>query len=97
MAKSAPALGFDLDELDGAVSGYERPATASQHAAEPGQTPGRPRTLARDAQPVSIRLDGAQRKWLLEESARRTLASGERHDVSRVIRELIEQARQASE
>lgn len=93
MVKSAPALGFDLDELDGAVSGYERPAKAPQSTSEPAQTPGRPRTLANDAQPVSIRLDGAQRRWLLEEAARRTLASGERHDVSRLIRELIDQAR----
>lgn len=93
MSKKAPSLGFDLDELDGAVSGYDRPARASQSIPEPAPMPGRPRTLANDAQPVSIRLDGAQRRWLLEEAARRTLASGERHDVSRLIRELINQAR----
>jgi len=96
MAKSAAALGFDLDELDGAVTGYERPSTSAQNTAESSQTLGRPRTLANDAQPVSIRLDAAQRRWLLEEAARRTLASGKRHDVSRLVRELIDQARRAS-
>jgi hypothetical protein len=98
MPKPAPSLGFDLEELDGAVSGYEQPPKAKDQPA-PDQAPaqaGRPRTLARDAQPVSIRLDGEQRKWLLAEAARRTLDSGERHDVSRIIRELIDQAREAS-
>jgi hypothetical protein len=102
MPKPAPSLGFALEDLDGAVSGYEQQPKASKADTpppEPAQAPvqaGRPRTLARDAQPVSIRLDGEQRKWLLAEAARRTLDSGERHDVSRIIRELIDQAREAS-
>jgi hypothetical protein len=88
-AKPAPSLGFDLDELAGTVGGYERPAPAAAQV-------GRPRSLARDAKPVSVRLDGDQRRWLLEEAARRTLASGERHDVSRIVRELVDNARGAS-
>ncbi len=43
-----------------------------------------------------MRLDGEQRRWLLEEAARRTLASGERHDVSRIVRVLVDSARAAS-
>ena len=89
MPKPAPSLGFDLDELAGTVGGYEQPPKASAQI-------GRPRSLPRDAQPVSVRLNGAQRRWLLEEAARRTLASGERHDVSRIVRELVDNARGAS-
>jgi hypothetical protein len=95
MPKSAPSLGFDLDELAGTVAGYEGSAKASAPTAAPAQV-GRPRSLARDAKPVSVRLDGDQRRWLLEEAARRTLASGERHDVSRIVRELVDNARGAS-
>lgn len=92
MPKSAPSLGFDLDELAGKVAGYEQPANAS---ATPAPV-GRPRSLARNAKPISVRLDGEQRRWLMEEAARRTLASGERHDVSRIVRELIDDARGAA-
>ncbi len=91
MPKSAPSLGFDLDELAGTVAGYQQLANASVPAPV-----GRPRSLARTAKPVSVRLDGEQRQWLLEEAARRTLASGERHDVSRIVRELIDDARGAA-
>jgi hypothetical protein len=93
MPKPAPSLGFDLDELAGTVAGYEQPAKTSTPIPAPV---GRPRSLARDAKPVSVRLDGDQRQWLLEEAARRTLASGERHDVSRIVRELIDTARGVS-
>ena len=91
MPKPAPSLGFDLDELAGTLAGYE----PSAQAPAPVKV-GRPRSLARDAQPVSVRLDGDQRRWLLQEAARRTLASGERHDVSRLVRELVDNARAAS-
>ncbi len=93
MPKPAPSLGFDLDELAGTLGGYE---PSAQDSAPTAAQVGRPRSLARDAKPVSVRLDGDQRRWLLEEAARRTLASGERHDVSRIVRELVDNARAAS-
>lgn len=92
MAKSAQPLGFDLGDLEAATN---NPALPIARPAAPTPT-GRPRSLASDAQPVSVRLDGAQRQWLQQEAARRTLDSGERHDMSRVVRELIDQARGAS-
>ncbi len=86
---SAPkSLGFDLAEL----SAHMTPAPASQSTAAPL---GRPRTLPETPAALSVRLTPAQRTWLLQEAARRTLASGERHDVSRVVRALIDQARGA--
>ena len=100
MPKPKPALPFDLDELSAQVDRYERPpgtpAIEPEPAASPPWTPapaGRPRTLDKDAAPISVRLSPGQRRWLLEEAARRTLDTGERHDVSRILRELIDRAR----
>ena len=56
---------------------------------------GRPRALMPGARPVSVRLTAAQHEWAVREAATRTLATGERCDVSRVVRELIESAMHA--
>jgi hypothetical protein len=93
--KPAPSLGFDLAELTAQVEHYQGPPPPSKSAA-PQVDPapiGRPRTLTSDAQPCSFRLSAAQREWLLREAAERTLRTGERHDASRIVREMIDQAR----
>ncbi|MCK7579566.1 MAG: hypothetical protein MZV65_30220 [Chromatiales bacterium] len=46
-----------------------------------------------DSVTFSVRLSRSQRDWLVREAAQRTLASGERHDTSMLVRELIDQAR----
>lgn len=84
--KSKPELGFELGDLEAQTERYERTPPS----------PGRPRILAQETQPISIRVDTEQRRWLLQEAARRTLASGERHDMSRIVRELIDQSRGVS-
>ena len=97
MPKPKPALGFDLTELATEVDRYDAPTSPASRR-EPTAAPatrGRPRSLDEDTAPMSVRLSGAQRDWLLREAARRTLATGERHDVSRLVRELIDQARAA--
>ncbi|MGV0950935.1 MAG: hypothetical protein ACOYB3_09685 [Azonexus sp.] len=91
--KPAPSLGFDLAELATQVEHYQGPPQAPEEPQEVAAPVGRPRTLPDDAQPFSARLSAAQREWLLREAARRTLASGERHDASRIVRELIDRAR----
>jgi hypothetical protein len=95
--KPAPALGFDLAELAAAqVERYEGPPKAPNPPQAAPAPLGRPKTLPGDAQPFSVRLSPAQRAWLLLEAADRTLHSGERHDASRIVRELIDQARGAA-
>jgi hypothetical protein len=94
--KPAPALGFDLAELTAQVDHYQGPPQALERPQEAAAPLGRPRTLAPDAQPFSVRLSASQRDWLLREAAERTLASGERHDASRIVRALIDQARGAA-
>lgn len=83
--KSAPALGFDFHELEASLTKYD---SAPRQA-----VPGRPRRLPTDAVTFSVRLSRAQRDWLVREAAQRTLAQGERHDTSMLVRELIDQAR----
>lgn len=78
--KAKPELGFDIDDLQAQVDRYA-PAPS-----------GRPRALSPGARPVSVRLTAAQHDWAVREAATRTLATGERCDVSRVVRELIDQA-----
>lgn len=94
--KPAPALGFDLAELTAQVDHYQGPPQAPERPQEAAAPLGRPRTLPADAQPCSFRLSAVQRQWLLLEAAGRTLRTGERHDVSRIVRELIDQARGAA-
>ena len=95
-SKPAPALGFDLAELATQVEHYQGLPHASERPQEAAAPVGRPRTLPGDALPCSFRLSAAQRDWLLREAAGRTLTSGERHDASRIVRELIDQARGAA-
>jgi hypothetical protein len=91
--KPAPALGFDLDELTTQVEHYQGPPKPPERPQAPAAPVGRPRTLPHDTQPCSVRLTPAQRDWLIRQAAGRTLATGERCDVSRLVRELIDQAR----
>lgn len=107
MAKKAPDIGFDLDELADQVNHYKGPAKPSgakqDTSAPPKSAPppaagtlGRPRTLP-PSTPCSFRLSDEQRQWLITEAADRTLHSGNRHDASMIVRELIDQARGVSE
>ena len=41
---------------------------------------------------MTVRLTAAQHEWLIREAAQRALETGERHDVSGTIRELIDRA-----
>ena len=82
MVKTKADLGFELDDLAAEVERYDRAPAPS----------GRPRVLPPDTRSVSVRLSAAQHDWALKEAARRTLATGERHDVSRLIRDLIDRA-----
>lgn len=95
--KSAPKLGFDLEELEAQVEHYEVTPKAARgqptHSNVTAVPLGRPRTLPRDAVTFSVRISPAQRDWLVREAAQRTLDSGERYDTSMLVRELIDQAR----
>ena len=84
--KEKPALGFPLDDLETEMNHYNRAPASS----------GRPRALAPGARPVSVRLTAEQHEWTLREAASRTLATGERFDVSRLVRELIDRAMHAA-
>jgi len=85
--KKPAELGFDLDELSGEMARYEE--------AQPSpQKPGRPRTVDGGTVPLSVRITDAQRQWLVQEAARTTLKTGKRHDVSQLVRDLIDAARQ---
>jgi hypothetical protein len=90
-SKSAPALGFDFNELEASITQYEPPSKGAVPAHSAPQ--GRPRILPLDSVTFSVRLSRSQRDWLVREAAQRTLASGERHDTSMLVRELIDQAR----
>ena len=90
--KPAPAHA----ELATQVEHHQGPSKAPERPLEAAAPIGRPRSLPDDAQPCSFRLSAVQRQWLLLEAARRTLRTGERHDVSRIVRELIDQAREAA-
>ena len=81
---SPPPLPFDLKDLESQSSRYDAPPPSPS---QPGRRP-----LAPGARPVTVRLTPAQHEWALREAAHRTLRTGERHDVSRVIRELIDRA-----
>ena len=83
--KAKPGLGFDLADLESQVVRYD--PTPTTPASQPGRRP-----LAPGARPVTIRLTPAQHEWALREAAHRTLQTGERHDVSRVIRDLLDRA-----
>jgi hypothetical protein len=83
--KAKPELGFDIDDLQAQVDRYDRSPPP----------PGRPRALPPGTRPVTVRLSAAQHEWTLREAATRTLATGERHDVSRLIRDLIDRAMRA--
>jgi len=87
MAKQAPQLGFDLDELERESSRYRQEPVARKA--------GRPPMLHKP-RPCSFRLPEEQYRWLIEEAARRTLETGKRWDASMIVRELIEQARKSS-
>ncbi len=93
-SKQTPALGFDLEELATQVEHFQSPPQPTVGPQEAPVQVGRPRQLGADAQPFSVRLSAAQRAWLIKQAALRTLSSGERHDASGVLRELIEQARE---
>ena len=68
------------------------PPTPGSPPSSPRQ--GRPRTLP-ESRACSFRLTDAQYRWLLTESANRTLDTGKRHDASMLVRELIDRARGA--
>jgi hypothetical protein len=87
MTKKPSDLGFDLNELSGEMSRYgaEKPAP---------QKIGRPRTVAGETVPLSVRISDEQRQWLVTEAARKTLKTGKRQDVSQLVRDLIDEARQ---
>ena len=104
MPKPAPDIGFDLNELADQVNHYKgppKPMDAKQDTSPLSKpstsagTLGRPRTLP-PSTPCSFRLSEEQRQWLITEAADRTLHSGQRHDASMIVRELIDQARGAS-
>ena len=82
---SPPPLPFDLKDLESQSSRYDAPPPSPS---QPGRRP-----LAPGARPVTIRLTPAQHEWLIREAAQRALETGERHDVSGTIRELIDRAR----
>jgi hypothetical protein len=86
VTKRRAELGFDLDELSSEMSGRkaQKPAT---------QKTGRPRILDGGTVPLSVRITDEQRKWLVREAAKKTLETGQRQDVSQLVRELIDQAR----
>jgi len=83
--KAKPALGFDLADLESQVVRYD--PTPTTPASQPGRRP-----LAPGARPVTVRLTAAQHEWLIREAAHRALETGERHDVSGIIRDLIDRA-----
>lgn len=93
-SKHTPALGFDLSELASQVEHDQSPPQPPVDSREPRVRAGRPRRLAEDTQPFSVRLSPAQREWLIKQAALQTLSSGERHDASGVLRALIDQARE---
>jgi len=106
MPKPPPDIGFDLDELAEQVNHYKGPPKPmnAQPSSQPApsdpsppttSTLGRPRLLPSSSS-FSVRITDEQRQWLIREAAQRTLDTGERHDTSMLIRELIDQARGAS-
>ena len=80
----APPLPFDLKDLESQTSRYDAPPPSPS---QPGRRP-----LAPGARPVTVRLTAAQHEWLIREAAHRALETGERHDVSGIIRDLIDRA-----
>jgi len=107
MPKPPPDIGFDLDELADQVNHYKGPAkpmnaqpsaqTAPTESspASTGSTLGRPRLLSSSSS-FSVRITDEQRQWLIREAAQRALDTGQRHDTSMIVRELIDQARGAA-
>ncbi len=87
MAKNRSDLGFDLNELSGEMARYDAEKPAPQKV-------GRPRTIAGGTIPLSVRISDEQRTWLVKEAARKALETGQRQDVSQLVRDLIDEARQ---
>jgi len=78
-----PKPTVDLDALRRVREQYDTPSPAPTPPAAPGSNAAR----------VTIRISDDDQRWLLHEAARRQMATGERHDVSRIIRDLIATAR----